>query len=60
MFKENGREKPDDSKETASVRHKVIVCWKCGHREVKDSLEFGEVPSCPKCKQGTLHEELNV
>jgi predicted Zn-ribbon and HTH transcriptional regulator len=60
MFKENGREKPADSKETANVRDKVIVCWKCGYREVRNSIEFGDTPRCPKCAKGTLHEELDV
>jgi hypothetical protein len=60
MYKENGREKPAEPKETANARHKVIVCWNCGYREVKNSLEFGDVPGCPKCARGTLHEELNV
>ena len=60
MYKENGREKPADSKETADVKAKVIVCWQCGYREVRNSLEFGEAPSCPKCAEGSLHEELNV
>jgi len=60
MYKENGREKPADSKETAKARAKVIVCWKCGYREVRSNLEFGEAPKCPKCSKGTLHEELNV
>lgn len=60
MFKENGRTKPADPKETADIRAKVIVCWNCGYKEVKNSLEFGEVPGCPKCEKGTLHEEVAV
>jgi len=60
MYKENGRERPADSKETADVRIKFIKCWNCGYKEARNSLEFGEVPSCPKCTRGTLHEELDV
>ena len=60
MYKENGREKPADSKETANTRAKVIECWKCGYREVRNSLEFGDTPRCPKCSKGTLHEVLDV
>lgn len=60
MYKENGREKPADPKETANIRAKVIVCWNCGYKEVRNSLEFGEVPSCPKCTEGTLREEIAV
>jgi len=60
MFKENGRKKPADPKETANTRAKFIVCWNCGYKEVRNSLEFGEVPGCPKCARGTLHEELDV
>ena len=60
MFKENGRERPADPKETANSRAKVIVCWKCGYKETRTSIEFGDNPKCPKCAKGTLHEELNV
>jgi ribosomal protein S27AE len=60
MFKENGREKPADPKETANVRGKIIECWKCGYQEVRNSLEFGEAPQCPKCSRGTLMEKLDV
>ena len=58
MFKENGRTKPADPKETANARGKTIECWKCGYYEIKNSLEFGEAPQCPKCSQGTLVEKL--
>ena len=60
MHKENGRLTPADSKETANVKDKAIVCWKCGYREIRNSLEFAEVPKCPKCNEGSLHEELDV
>ena len=60
MYKENGRTKPADSKETANISAKTIVCWSCGYREIRNSLEFGEVPGCPKCSTGTLHEKLDV
>lgn len=60
MFKENGREKPAKPKETANARAKTIVCWKCGYMEVRNSLEFGEAPRCPKCNEGTLTEKLDV
>jgi hypothetical protein len=60
MYKENGRTKPADPKETANTRAKTIVCWNCGYKEVRNSLEFGEVPTCPKCSRGTLHEETTV
>lgn len=60
MYKENGREKPADPKETADVRGKIIECWKCGYKEVRNSLEFGEAPQCPKCSRGTLLEKLDV
>ena len=60
MFKENGRKKPAEPKERANTRAKTIVCWKCGYKEVRNSLEFGGNPPCPKCSQGTLHEELDV
>jgi len=60
MFKENGRKKPADSKETANIRDKAIVCWKCGYREIRNNLEYAEAPKCPKCAKGTLHEELDV
>lgn len=59
MYKENGRTKPAKPKETADIRGKVIQCWKCGYEEVKNSLEFGEAPQCPKCNRGTLVEKLD-
>ena len=58
MYKENGREKPADSKEKADIMGKTIECWKCGYTEVRNSLEFGEAPQCPKCSRGTLIEKL--
>jgi hypothetical protein len=58
MFKENGRAKPADPKETANVRGKTIECWKCGYKEVRNNLEFTEAPSCPKCSRGTLIEQV--
>ena len=60
MYKENGRERPADSKEKANARIKFIKCWNCGYREVANSLEFAEAPGCPSCHKGTLHEELDV
>ncbi len=60
MYKENGRTKPADPKETANIRAKTIVCWNCGYKEVRNSLEFGEAPGCPKCTEGTLREEVVV
>ena len=60
MYKENGRVEPADPKETANKRGKIIKCWNCGYKEVRNSLEFGEAPSCPKCARGTLHEDLNM
>lgn len=59
MYKENGREKPAEEKELANARGKVIECWKCGYTEVRNSLEFGEAPRCPKCYKGTLVEKLD-
>ena len=58
MYKEDGRLTPADPKETANVKGKTIACWKCGYSEVRNSLEFAEAPKCPKCDEGTLHEEL--
>ena len=60
MFKENGRLKPADSKETAHLKGKTYECWECGHTEVKSNVEFGETPRCPKCFKGTLNEKLDV
>ncbi len=60
MYKENGREKPADSKETADVMGKTYECQECGHTEVKRNVEFGEAPKCPECNKGTLIEKINV
>jgi len=61
MFKENGRERPADLKETANTMGKTYECWKCGHTEVKRNVEFGEAPArCPKCYKGTLVEQIDV
>jgi DNA-directed RNA polymerase subunit RPC12/RpoP len=60
MFKENGRKKPADPKETANTMGKTYECGRCGHTEVRRNVEFGEAPRCPKCYRGTLMEKLDV
>lgn len=59
MFKENGREKPAEAKETANTMGKTYECWKCGYAEVRRNVEFGETPKCPKCYKGTLVEKID-
>ena len=58
MFKENGRKKPADRKELSTIKGKTLECWKCGYSEVRNSVEFGEAPRCPKCHKGTLVEKI--
>jgi hypothetical protein len=60
MFKENGREKPADPKETAHALGKTYECFKCGYSEVRNGVAFGEVIRCPKCYKGTLEEQIDV
>jgi len=60
MYKENGREKPADPKETAKSMGKTFECPKCGHTEVRRDIEFGSTPWCRKCDEGVLVEKLDV
>jgi len=60
MFKENGRKKPADSKETASVLGKPYECSHCGHKVLLRNIEFGETPKCPRCSENALTEVVDV
>jgi predicted RNA-binding Zn-ribbon protein involved in translation (DUF1610 family) len=60
MYKENGRERPADSKEMANLRGKTFECPECGYTEVKKNVEFGETHKCPECYKGTLVEQAGV
>lgn len=59
MYKENGRLKPADSKETAHSTGKTYECKDCGHSEPKDRVEFGTTYPCPKCN-GVLVEAIDM
>lgn len=56
MLKENGRLKPKDEKELASIGNKNYICAKCGYILKTDSAEFGRQYKCPNCNV-SLEEE---
>ena len=60
MYKENGRERPADPKETAHLKGKVFECQECGYTEVRKNVEFGETSKCPECYKGTLTEQVSM
>lgn len=48
MFKENGRQKRPEKKETAG-RNKEFKCTVCGVFSKVSGTEFGEAVKCKKC-----------
>lgn len=48
MFKDNGREKPADPKELASLKGKHMVCPECGEYSIMTDVEFAST-TCGKC-----------
>lgn len=60
MYKENGRKKPADPKETANLKGKTFECKECGHTEVRQNVDFGETLRCPVCSKGTLVEKFDA
>lgn len=57
MFKDNGRYKPKENKETSNTKGKFFTCPKCGVKHLIDSPEFGTVYYCEKCKDTPLIED---
>lgn len=60
MYKENGRKKPADAKEIANIKGKVYECGACGYAELRQKVEFGEAPRCPRCYKGLLVEKISM
>ena len=48
MFKDNGRERPADPKELASLKGKHMVCPKCGEYSIMVDVQFAST-TCGKC-----------
>lgn len=49
MYKENGRLKPDGSKEKSYLKGKKFKCELCGSLRVISNVEFGEINRCTEC-----------
>lgn len=60
MYKENGRHKPAEEKETANVKTKKMKCSVCGTYGYFNGVRFGEKKKCManiNCN-GVMEEEL--
>jgi len=48
MLKENGRYKPADKEELASLKGKHLVCPECGEYSIMANVQFADT-KCGKC-----------
>ena len=61
MYKENGRHKPAEEKETANIKSKKLTCKICGASGNFSGLQFGEKIECTASTcNGIMEEDIDI